>query len=48
MYFDFDLAPADKGKERKLPAGIGTSLCVYIRVDNDSPDKLLNYKLGGD
>lgn len=26
----FDLAPADKGKERKLPAGTGTGLCVYI------------------
>lgn len=26
----FDLAPADKGKERKLPVGTGTDLCVYI------------------
>lgn len=26
----FDLAPADKGKERKLPVGTGTGLCMYI------------------
>lgn len=28
----FDLAPADKGKERKLPAGTGTGLCVCVYI----------------
>lgn len=41
----FDLAAADKGTERKLPAGTGTAPSVYME-DSVSPCKLLNCKLG--
>lgn len=43
----FDLAPADKGMERKLPAAAGTGPSVYIAAeDSVSLCKLLNCKGG--
>lgn len=43
----FDLAPADKGMKRKLPAATGTGPSVYIAAeDSVSLCKLLNCKRG--